>query len=73
MENAEEKRETIRYAVRAWGYLVPWGSSVTFAEFSGMIRKHYDNVRASAVAEVLASTPGTVSHSWQGYRANWQA
>jgi hypothetical protein len=71
MENAEEKRETIRYAVRAWGYLVPWGSSVTFAEFSEMIRKHCDNVRASLVADVVASAQGNVSHSWQGYRAHW--
>jgi hypothetical protein len=68
------KREIIEFAVQNYGFIIPYNTTVTFAEFAELIKSHYDCQSESqnkTIAETMQTTTGTIARTVNTYNAKW--
>ena len=47
------ENEILRYAIEAYGHIVPKNTRLSFPEFADLIEKHYTNSEVSTICKVL--------------------
>lgn len=70
-----KEREIIKYAIEAYSFIIPFNVTITFKEFSGLIKSCFDcesNSRNKMIAEVINSHSGEITRSGNSYKATWE-
>lgn len=68
------KREIIELAVQNYGFIIPYNTTVTFAEFAELIKSYYDCQSVSqnkTIAETMQTTTGIIARTVNTYNAKW--